>query len=49
LRDEVKNRLNGLPFKVTIRQMAREENEIANELAQAITQKEKERKGHGRI
>ena len=45
LRDEVTQRLADLPFTVTIRQMAREENEIANELAQAITQKEKERKG----
>jgi ribonuclease HI len=49
LRDEVKNRLRELPFNVDIRQMAREENEIANELAQAITEKEKERRGNGRI
>jgi len=49
LRDEVTNRLHELPFKVDIRQMAREENEIANELAQAITEQEKERRGNGRI
>ncbi len=47
LRDEVKNKLSELPFKVDIRQMAREENEIANELAQAITQNEKDRRGNG--
>jgi len=49
LRDEVKNRLSELPFKVSIRQMTREENEIANELAQSITETEKERRGNGRI
>ena len=49
LRDEVRKQLKELPFKVDIRQMAREENEIANELAQAITEQEKARRGNGRI
>lgn len=49
LRDEVKKKLNELPFKVDIRQMDREDNEVANELAQAITEQEKVRRGNGRI
>jgi ribonuclease HI len=47
LRDEVKQRLTELPFKVTLRQMSREDNEVANELAQAITEEEKVRRGNG--
>jgi ribonuclease HI len=49
LRDEVKQRLIDLPFEVTLRQMSREENEIANELAQSITEQEKARRGNGRV
>lgn len=41
LRDEVKNRLKSLPFRVEFKLVSRIDNEVANELAQAVTEKEK--------
>jgi ribonuclease HI len=43
-RDEAKRLINDLPFSITLRWVKRFKNTIANELAQAITQAEKERK-----
>lgn len=44
-RDAAKRLLNDLPFKLTLKWVHRFDNDVANELAQAVTQVEKERKG----
>ena len=50
LRDEAKRFLNNFPFSIELKLVGRFNNEIANELAQAITEKEKlARRDNGRI
>ncbi len=44
-RDEAKRLINDLPFPISLKWVRRFKNAVANELAQAITQAEKERTG----
>ncbi len=46
-RDVAKRLINDLPYPITLKWVRRFKNEVANELAQSITQVEKER--HGKV